>query len=74
MKYKIELELPESKLALALEFLRSLSFVKAVNPIAPGEMPADPTPGGVRPFGLLKGAIQVPDDFNDPIEDMKDYI
>lgn len=38
MKYHIELELPESKLALALEFLRSLSFVKQVKTLEPGEI------------------------------------
>ncbi len=27
-----------------------------------------------RPFGILKGKIQVSDDFDDPIEDFKEYI
>jgi hypothetical protein len=31
MKYRIELELPENKLALTLEFLKSLSWMKAVS-------------------------------------------
>jgi hypothetical protein len=31
MKYRIELELPENKLALTLEFLKSLSWIKAVS-------------------------------------------
>ena len=31
MKYRIELELPENKLALTLEFLRSLSWIKTVS-------------------------------------------
>ena len=31
MKYRIELELPENKLALTLEFLKSLSWVKGVS-------------------------------------------
>jgi len=31
MKYRIELDLPENKLALTLEFLKSLSYIKAVS-------------------------------------------
>ena len=31
MKYRIEVELPENKLALTLEFLRSLSWIKTVS-------------------------------------------
>ncbi len=31
MKYRIELDLPENKLALTLEFLKSLSYIKTVS-------------------------------------------
>lgn len=27
-----------------------------------------------RPFGTLKGTITVPDDFNEPLDDLKDYM
>lgn len=27
-----------------------------------------------RPLGLLKGKIHIPDDFDDPLEDFKDYM
>jgi hypothetical protein len=27
-----------------------------------------------RPFGTLKGTITIPDDFNEPLEDLKDYM
>jgi hypothetical protein len=27
-----------------------------------------------RPFGTLKGTITVPNDFNEPLEDLKDYM
>ena len=27
-----------------------------------------------RPFGTLRGTIHVPEDFNEPLEDLKDYI
>ena len=27
-----------------------------------------------RPFGTLKGTITVPDNFNEPLEDLKDYM
>jgi len=27
-----------------------------------------------RPFGTLKGTITVPGDFNEPLEDLKDYM
>jgi len=27
-----------------------------------------------RPFGSLKGKIGIPDDFNEPLDDLKDYM
>ena len=27
-----------------------------------------------RPLGLLKGKIHIPDDFDEPLEDFKDYM
>ena len=29
---------------------------------------------GKRPLGTMKGTIKMADDFNDPIEDLKDYM
>jgi len=70
MKFLIELDLPESKLALTLEFLKSLSFVKNVRTISSTEIPnalEREKPLKIeRPFGLLKGTIHVPVDFNEP--------
>ena len=56
MKYKIELELPESKLALAMEFLRSLSFVKNVKAVAPNEVTNEKIRSGIEAYetGLVK--------------------
>lgn len=74
MKYKIELELPENKLSLALEFLKSLSFVKAVKTISSTESSEEIAHKKERPFGLLKGTINVPEDFNEPLDDLKEYM
>jgi hypothetical protein len=78
MKFNIELDLPESKLALALEFLKSLSFVKNVRTISSTEIQhtseGDKPLKTERPFGLLKGTIHVPDDFNEPLDDLKEYM
>lgn len=38
MKYRIELEMPENKWAIALEFLKSLSFIKNVKEISANEI------------------------------------
>lgn len=38
MKYRIEIELPENKLPLTLEFLRSLSWIKSVSKPEPKEI------------------------------------
>jgi len=38
MKYKIELDVPESKLAFVNEFLKSISFIKNVKAILPNEI------------------------------------
>lgn len=32
------------------------------------------TPIQKRPFGSLKGKIGIPDDFNEPLDDLKDYM
>jgi hypothetical protein len=78
MKFNIEVDLPENKLALALEFLKSLAFVKNVK-----TLPSKDLPDAVeikknektdRPFGLLKGTINVPDDFDEPMDDLKEYM
>ena len=31
-------------------------------------------PSGKRPFGLAKGAIHLSPDFDEPLEDLKDYM
>lgn len=74
MKYKIELDIPENKLALALEFLKNLTFVKAVKAISTNEPEEEIARKKERPFGLLKGTIRVPEDFNEPLDDLKDYM
>lgn len=38
MKYRFEMEMPENKLAIALEFLKSLSFIKNVKEIPVNEI------------------------------------
>ena len=38
MNHKIELDVPESKLAFAVEFLKSISFIKNVKAILPNEI------------------------------------
>jgi hypothetical protein len=38
MKYRFELEMPENKLALAIEFFKSISFIKSVKAISPNEI------------------------------------
>lgn len=38
MNYKIELDVPEQKLALVLEFLKEDSFIKNIRTIAPIEI------------------------------------
>lgn len=34
----------------------------------------DDLPKRKRPFGISKGSIQLNDDFNEPIDDLKDYM
>jgi Protein of unknown function (DUF2281) len=78
MKYKFEMDLPENKLALALELLKSLSFVRNVKQISSSEMstingdehPLEPK----RPFGVMKGSFVIPDDFDEPLDDLKEYM
>ena len=74
MKYKIELELPEKKLALAIEFIRNLPFVKNVKTISPIDKSNNSLSQNLRPFGILKGSINVPDNFTEPLDDLKDYM
>jgi hypothetical protein len=38
MKYRFELEMPENKLAFAIEFLKSISFIKNVKAISVNEI------------------------------------
>ena len=38
MKYKVELDIPSNKVALFLEFLRSMSFVKKIKVIEENEI------------------------------------
>jgi uncharacterized protein YlbG (UPF0298 family) len=38
MKYKVELDIPSNKVALILEFLRSMSFVKKIKVIEENEI------------------------------------
>lgn len=38
MDYKIELDVPEQKLALVLEFLKEVSFIKNIRTVAPNEI------------------------------------
>ncbi len=33
-----------------------------------------PSPLQKRPFGSLKGKIGIPDNFNEPLDDLKDYM
>ncbi|RYU95441.1 DUF2281 domain-containing protein [Emticicia agri] len=35
---------------------------------------SDKTSFKKRPFGTLKGTIKVSDDFNEPLDDLKDYM
>ena len=34
----------------------------------------DSAPRRKRPFGISKGSIQISDDFNEPLTDLKDYM
>jgi hypothetical protein len=38
MKYRFELEMPENKIAIALEFFKSISFIKNVKAISINEI------------------------------------
>ena len=38
MDYKIELDVPEQKLSLVLEFLKGVSFIKNIRTVAPNEI------------------------------------
>jgi hypothetical protein len=78
MKYKFEMDLPENKLALALELLKSLSFVRNVKQISSPEnstAKGDEQPlKSERPFGVMKGSFVIPDDFDEPLDDLKEYM
>lgn len=61
----LTIELTHEKALDLLKDLESLNIIRLVTPV-------ESTPKGVR-LGSLEGKYKIPDDFNDPLEDLKDY-
>ena len=65
--------LPVEKLNIAMTFIHFLEQQKEIEPFAETVNKAEK-----RPFsemkGIFKGKIWMSDDFNEPLEDMKEYM